>query len=89
MDHTIVTADNIDVARESCQAIDQRKELIVGCRTWDTTTGSMTVWPNGRAAVCFGGDSVWGDWDDKSRTLKTDDGGVIIDEFGDFNPSFV
>jgi hypothetical protein len=33
----------------------------------------MTTWPNGRAALCLGGDSIWGDWD--GRYLVTGDPG--------------
>ncbi|MGB7210875.1 MAG: hypothetical protein WBD27_19630, partial [Pyrinomonadaceae bacterium] len=85
MFHAIVTADNIDDAREEVTALDQRRELAVGCETWSiaylpgSQGGWITVWPDkGRAAVCHGGDSVWGKWDANARTIHTDE----EDEYG-------
>ncbi|GAA5514755.1 hypothetical protein Dcar01_03516 [Deinococcus carri] len=72
----IVTAENIKDAREMLP-LDQGTELETGCETWGILytggqRGQMTRWPNGRGAVCFGGDSEWGDWD--GEILTTDDG---------------
>ena len=74
---TTITADNIDAIREQI-AGDQARELEVGCKTWNiayrgSCSGNFTVWPNGRGAVEFGGDSVWGDWCDKYQILYTDE----------------
>ena len=70
-----VTAANTETVREGLPC-DQAAELIVGCRTWGTYVrgqrGQITVWPDGRCAVCAGGDSVWGDWDDRSGTGTLD-----------------
>lgn len=80
----IVTIDNIETARESCAALDQRAELAPGCETWPIYTqgqrGQMTVWPDaGRAAVCWGADSAYGDWDAETRTLTLGTGEVVHD----------
>lgn len=99
MQHFHVTAENIEEARESMQAGDQRKELEPGCETWGilyqpgSQRGQITVWPHkGRAAVCFGADSLWGDWDPNARTIHLDetaeDGTLIVyDENGDVVPA--
>jgi len=74
----MITADNIDQVRESCTAQDQAKELAVGDETWGITyeggqRGQMSRFAeSGRGAVCFGGDSVWGDWN--GDVLVGDDG---------------
>jgi hypothetical protein len=83
-----VTDENFDAALASCAALDQRAELDVGCETWGilydgSQRGQMTVWPmDGRGAVCYGGDSFWGDWHEGSRTLRLDSTGDIIDADG-------
>lgn len=63
---TLVTAENIGEAKETLNAADQSKELEIGCEIWliqhsGSIKGYFTAWPNGRGAVEFGGDSVWGD----------------------------
>jgi hypothetical protein len=84
----VATADNLDEVRDACAALDQRAELKPGCETWGTVyaggqRGQVTVWPEeGRAAVCWGADSQWGDWDDAARTLRLDSG-EIVDEDGE------
>lgn len=60
---TEVTSDNLKDAQEDCRPLDIRAELIAGCKYWDIDGGWMALWPNGRGAVCFGGDSTWGDWE--------------------------
>ena len=85
--HYNVTADNIDEALDYCAACDQAAELEPGCETWsinleDGQIGQMTVWPDRRGTVSYGANSVWGKWDARSRTLRTDDGDVI-DIWGD------
>ena len=76
---TIVTAANIDIAREQLPALDQRAELEIGCETWTFDGGCMTIWPNGRGAVCWNGNSLWGDWNASLRTLSLDAGGEVND----------
>ena len=73
-----ITADNLYGVKESLPG-DQSRELSIGCRTWGIVyeggqRGQITIWPNGRGAICFGGDSVWGDWDNVCKWLRTDDG---------------
>lgn len=79
-DRWIVTAENIDEVRGDMAACDQADELEPGCETWGIIyepggqRGQMTIWPDsGRAAVCHGGDSTWGDWDSDDLTLQCDD----------------
>lgn len=84
MQRIIVTADNLDDAREACIALDQRRELEPGCETWDITyaggqSGQMTRWPNGRGAICRGGNSDWGDWAGDTLIL---DSGERVNESG-------
>jgi hypothetical protein len=75
-----VTEDNLDEARDACAAIDQENELIPGARTWGILSdgtgerGQMTRWPNGRGAICNGGDSIWGDW---ANVRRIDNGAEI------------
>ncbi len=87
MEHFKVTICNEDLMKERVAAGDQAEELVPGCETWGiiyqpgNQRGQMTRWPNGRGAVCFGGDSQWGDWvDDK---LHIDDTGEVYDEDGE------
>jgi hypothetical protein len=83
-----VTAENIDDVRETVTALDQRRELEVGCETWaifyeGRQRGQMTIWPSGRGAIMNGGDSRYGDWDANARTLILDDGSdEVYDETG-------
>jgi hypothetical protein len=79
-----ITEDNLDAARELLPR-DQAREVVVGCKTWAVYYGSqrgqMTVWPSGRAAICLGGDSEWGDWDFQAGMLTTE-AGVRYDDDG-------
>ena len=85
--HT-VTEDNIEQVRRDMAAPDQARELEIGCTTWgflraDGQRGQLTRWPNGRGAVCWGGNSHWGIW--RGRRLTLDDGpdpDGMVDEFG-------
>lgn len=57
--------------------VDQAREWEPDCQTWPIyyaggQRGQMTVWPNGRGAVSWGGDSAWGEWD--GATLVLDSG---------------
>jgi len=92
---TTITAANLETMRETvaAAAIDQAAELAPGCKTWPITyeggqRGQMTVWPDtGRGAICQGGESAYGDWDEETRTLTLDapddDGDPIVyDETG-------
>lgn len=83
---TRVTSDNIDALRDS-MAVDQAGELAVGCKTWpihvDGQRGQMTVWPNGRAAVALGADSIWGEWED-GRLIADSGDGAWFDASGNF-----
>lgn len=92
MDCITVTAENLESVKDEMSCVDQSTELAIGCLTWGIyyagqNRGQMTVWPDGRGAVEFGGPSLWGDWDSKTETLTTDDGEVydsggslVIDE---------
>lgn len=75
---TTITADNIETIRPQLPP-DQARELETGCVTWqvehDTGSGRMTTWPNDRAALWLGGDSIWGDWD--GSRLVTGDAGEL------------
>lgn len=81
MEKHTVTVDNIDSIRETMAAIDQADELIPGCETWGIlhggNRGQITIWPNGRGAVSYGGDSLWGEYDQDTETLTLDDGGRV------------
>jgi hypothetical protein len=85
-----VTADNLDEAKDACRANDQRKELEIGDETWGITydggqRGQMSRYnKSGRGAVCFGGDSLWGDWTITGNLslLAIDDGENLVDEQG-------
>jgi hypothetical protein len=83
----LVTADNLETVRVEMAAVDQREELVPGCATWAITyeggqRGQMTIWPGGRGAVAWGGDSQWGEWDERTRTLHLDTG-EVVDESGE------
>jgi hypothetical protein len=70
------TANNLETIRESLPS-DQANELQPGCITWRISEGAITVWPSeGRAAVCTGGDSDWGDY---TGTPGDDDFRVRLD----------
>lgn len=79
MHYHIVTAENIEAVRDDMTANDQKAEIEPGCETWGIKydggqRGQITVWPhNRRAAICLGGDSIYGDWDSNVRTIHTDD----------------
>lgn len=66
--------------------VDQALVWENGCETWPIfysggQRGQMTVWPNGRGAVAWGGDSQWGEWNATTQTLTLDDG-VVVDAHG-------
>ena len=83
LDKITVTAQNIDEVREELPC-DQAAELEIGCETWGFAhscgRGQITVWPNGRAAIEHGGDSVWADWD--GNALTADDNDAAYDANG-------
>lgn len=94
MTKIIVTADNLEDVKEMIGVRDQAAELKPGCESWGFfysggCRGQITIWPEeGRAAIEFGGDSAWGDWDADRRIIVTDvcdeDGAVIAyDEDGE------
>jgi len=72
----VITAENIRRMRETLPR-DQSAEIEIGCVTWqfgwENFVGHITVWPNGRGAVCWNGTSAWGDWDWDCNMLKLDD----------------
>ena len=89
MDAILVTDDNIEDVREIMCAADQADEIYPGCVTQGILyepgqqRGQLTVYSNNmRAAICIGGYSVWGEWDDDAETLTTDDG-IVYDEDGE------
>lgn len=83
---TLVTVDNLEQMMRlvPCDIAD---ELIPGCEIWyersnDGTIVDLARWPDGRGAICFGGNSTWGDWRgnwDGDGYLECDDGGVYDD----------
>lgn len=73
---TKVTGENLEQIRMTLP-LDQAAELIPGCVVWRWRMGTGayacgTVWPNGRTAICYGGDSVWGER--AGTTVETDNG---------------
>lgn len=69
VDGDVVTTATLSDARERCVALDQKRHICVGAQTWPVfygggQRGQMTRLPNGRGAVCFGADSLWGWWQD-------------------------
>jgi len=91
--NVIVTKENIDDIKFD-MPLDQAEELRPGCITWTVqdemgNIGWMTVWPDtDRGAVCWGGNSCWGDWDEDRRVLvldEFDENGqrIIINEDGE------
>lgn len=79
---TTLTVTNIERIK-ALMPIDQAAEAVVRCETWSfyyqpgNQAGQFTVWPNGRGAVFFGGNSLWGDWDDNHNVLHLDNGGQV------------
>ena len=85
--HHKITKENIEEARHSCAALDQARELTPGAETWGiiyqpgNQRGQMSRWPDGRGAVSFGSDSIWGNWE--GDVLVTDEEeDVYYDEEG-------
>jgi len=79
-----VTPDNLELVRENVPAIDQAERLEPGCETWGIIyrggqRGQMTRWPDGRGAVCWGGDSDWGEW--LGDDLHLDNGGIVDEDW--------
>ena len=79
MQKIIVMKDNIDRVREYLPG-DQAEEIEPGCETWSiiyqpgNQSGQVTIWPEvGRAALYRGGDSIWGDYDPQTNTMRADD----------------
>jgi hypothetical protein len=99
--HTVVSEQNIADVKAHMSVVDQREALEIGCLTWGILygtgqSGQITVWPNGRAAICTGGDSEFGDWEPNNegdgfilRSDNVDDDGysVIYDEDGELLPN--
>ena len=90
-----VTEENIDDVREQIAAVDQAQEVCPGCQTWPIyyegqQRGQITVWPDGRVRMCYGGDSVYGElfrWgDDPAPYIMIDDSGEIFDLNGQLVP---
>jgi hypothetical protein len=86
METIFVTEENIG-GMEAWMPPDQMAELVPECITWgflygEGQRGQMTIWPNGRGAVEWGGDSHWGQWDDDRMVLILDDGVGIVDKDG-------
>jgi len=76
---------DVEIAKGMVGAIDQREALSAGCESWSIMYGGgqvgwMTRWPNGRGAVCWGGDSSWGDWG--SDGLHLDNNEYVVDTAG-------
>jgi hypothetical protein len=79
LQHTTVTTENLELVRDQMSVVDQGAKLEPGCETWGFLygggqRGQITVWPHkGRAAICHGGDSVWGSWDPNARAIIADE----------------
>ena len=77
-----VTAENFQEVHGMVLASDMAAEIAVGqeIETWPITyeggqRGQMAVFHDTqRAAIFTGGLSVWGDWDESTRTLRDEDG---------------
>lgn len=72
-DGCTITPENIETAKEDCPPLDIRAELVPGCTYWRAEYGYMAIWPSGRGAVCFGGDSDWGEWEQGYLMLDNPD----------------
>jgi len=76
-----VTEENLADVR-GCVPRDQSDEIEIGCETWGiiyggSCRGQITVWPEqARAAIEFGGDSEWGDWNAQEKLIYVEDGPV-------------
>lgn len=67
---------------------DMAAEIEVGCEHWTTETyndagyinGSVDMcrWPNGRGAICYGGNSHFGDWNGSVLVLDADPEDEVI-----------
>lgn len=75
-----VTQETIAAIRELIGVTDQAAEASIGevVSVWrfshSAGTGTLTAYHEaGRAAIEFGGDSLWGDWDEASQTVTIDD----------------
>jgi len=75
----IVTHDNLDQIKDQMMALDQIEEVKPGCLVYQFEieggqAGQITAWPKaGRAGICFGGDSEWGEWSNETKTLMLDE----------------
>jgi hypothetical protein len=86
-----ITVDNMQDIKGMMAACDQATEVYPGCVTWGIIydggqRGQMTIYPKtGRAALCLGGDSIWGDWSggclhaDSGEEIWTSDGELVAD----------
>lgn len=72
MDLVITTDVDLALARNTCRALDQARELTVGAHTWTHGAATLTEWPDGRGAVATNGASEWGDW--RGDVLHTEGG---------------
>lgn len=66
---------------------DQSREFAPGCiywrpGRWNAERPHITVWPNGRVAVCQGGDSQWGKWRDGMQPEILLEDGTLVDIMG-------
>ncbi len=77
--HYYVTDENINLVKTEMFALDQIDDVVPGCEVWqfehtNGQAGQFIVFPkDGRAGICFGGDSEWGEWDNQKRTLRLDE----------------
>lgn len=86
-----ITPENIDKIKSQLP-IDQAEQLKQGCSTWKFNdnegkpTGTMTIWPQGYAAINYNEDknklSSWGQWNEVKQTLDLQDQGMEIDREG-------
>ena len=77
--------ERIETLIRVCPALDQARELegIAGAETWTTDNGAqMSRWPNGRGAIYFGGDSLWGEWTHDQRLVLDEPETEHFDESG-------
>ena len=88
MRNVTVTESNISEIAE-IMPCDIRAELRVGCIVSRAVGAWLCVWTDtGRGAVCYGGDSAWGDYNETERTITLDDtdadGERIVVDVDDF-----
>lgn len=89
LDHrTLETEADLQQARSSIRAGDQRTELRLGqtVSVYEFPShrgaGQITIWHDtGSAAIDLGDGSLWGYWDEDNETILVDDGDYTRKQF--------